>query len=158
MVAAKPECSIAELREVKRKADREKIFRGNQPRAVISGHNSIAISNLINFISFFLCDIRCPSWKYDFGRIFKNTRCAWRGLEKLRVNLLLSSRAGRNTSDCCLSPPSHFFFVRKQKNCADKKIIRLRMTWRNTSDLFIPAGEIHTVFRRSDSRTKKGIF
>ncbi len=22
---------------------------------------------------------------------------------------------GRNTSDCCLSPPSHFFFVRKQK-------------------------------------------
>jgi hypothetical protein len=33
MVAAKPECSIAELREVKRKADKEKIFRGIQPRS-----------------------------------------------------------------------------------------------------------------------------
>jgi hypothetical protein len=32
LVAAKPECSIAELREVKRKADKEKIFRGIQPR------------------------------------------------------------------------------------------------------------------------------
>jgi hypothetical protein len=28
---------------------------------------------------------------------------------------------GRNNSDCCLSPPSHFFFVRKLKNCAEKK-------------------------------------
>ncbi len=33
MVTAKPECSIAELREVKRKADKEKIFRGIQPRS-----------------------------------------------------------------------------------------------------------------------------
>jgi hypothetical protein len=33
MVAAKPECSIAELREVKRKADKGKIFRGIQPRS-----------------------------------------------------------------------------------------------------------------------------
>ena len=63
----------------------------------------------------------------------------------------MRSRTGRNTSDCCLSPPSHFFFVRKQKNCADKKI-RLRMTWRNTSDLFsvppekfIPFSDVQTV-------------
>ncbi len=29
---------------------------------------------------------------------------------------------GRNMSDCCLSHPSHFFFVRnRKKNCADKK-------------------------------------
>ncbi len=33
LVAAKPECSIAELREVKRKADKEKIFRGIQPQS-----------------------------------------------------------------------------------------------------------------------------
>ena len=50
----------------------------------------------------------------------------------------------RNTSDCRLSPPSHFSFVRKQKLCRQK--ICLRMAWRNTSDLFsVPPGKFLTV-------------
>ncbi len=54
---------------------------------------------------------------------------------------------GRNTSDCCLSPPSHFFFVRKQKKTVLTKI-RLRMTRRNTSDLFsVPPGKLSYRFQ-----------
>jgi hypothetical protein len=64
----------------------------------------------------------------------------------------------RNTSDCRLSPPSHFFFVRKRKKLCWQKNPLANDVKKHVGFIFSPAGEIHTVFRRSDSRTKKGIF
>ncbi len=53
----------------------------------------------------------------------------------------------RNTSDCRLSPPSHFFFVQKWKKLCWQKI-RLRMTWQNMSDLFsVPPGKFFNCFQ-----------
>jgi hypothetical protein len=65
-------------------------------------------------------------------------------------NHFLWSLSGRNTSDCRLRPPSHFFFMLKQKkNCADKKSAwqcceetrRIQSRWGN-SQLF---SDIQTV-------------
>ncbi len=58
LVAAKPECSIAELREVKRKADKEKIFGGIQPRS--SDFRSQLNCNLVPSIDFPVPGETCP--------------------------------------------------------------------------------------------------
>ncbi len=65
----------------------------------------------------------------------------------------------RNTSDCRLSPPSHFFFVRnRKKNCADKKSA---CEWRDkTCQTYFQSrrGNSFTVFRHSDSCTFSGFW
>jgi hypothetical protein len=66
--------------------------------------------------------------------------------------------SGRNTSDCCLSPPSHFFFVQKQKkNCVDKNPLANDVK-KHVGLIFSPAGETLVTFSDVQTVISKKVF